>query len=53
MSIYDLERLMINHKRSGSRSLVTDIELLIALYDKSGSKRIALLDFQAMVQNPH
>ena len=49
MSIYDLERLLINHKRSGVRSLVTDIELLIALYDKTGSKRITLWDFQAMV----
>jgi len=53
ISIYDLERLMINHKRSGSRSLVSDIELLIALYDRTGSKRIFPLDFLAMIQNPH
>ena len=49
LSIYDLERLLINHKRSGVRSLTTDIELLIALYDKTGSKRITLCDFEAIV----
>lgn len=34
ISIYDIEKLLINHKRCGSRSLVSDVELLILLYDK-------------------
>jgi Ca2+-binding EF-hand superfamily protein len=45
ISIYDLEKLLINHKRGGSRSLVSDIELLIALYDKTQNKHIRLNDF--------
>ena len=46
ISVFDLEKLIINHKRSGSRSLVSDIDLLIALYDKTGTKRVGLWDFQ-------
>lgn len=34
ISIYDLEKLLINHVRGGSRSLVSDLELLISFYDK-------------------
>lgn len=46
--MYDLERLLINHKRSSARSLTTDIELLIGLYDRTGSRRITIYDFEAM-----
>jgi len=45
ISVYDLEKLLINHKRCGSRSLVSEIELLIAFYDRSGTKQIRLPDF--------
>ncbi len=44
ISVYDLERLLINHKRGGSRSLVSDIELLVALYARE-NKKIKLVDF--------
>ena len=50
ISLYDLEKLLINHKRGGSRSLVSDIELLIAFYDKSGNKQIRLFDFKQEIQ---
>jgi len=46
ISLYDLEKLLINHKRGGSRSLVSDIELLISFYDKSKNKQIRLFDFK-------
>lgn len=46
ISVFDLEKLIINHRRSGSRSLISDIDLLIALFDKSGAKRIGVWDFQ-------
>lgn len=37
LGVFDVERLLINHKRSSSnRSLVSDIELLIQMYDKQG-----------------
>ena len=47
ISVYDIEKLLVNNKRSSqSRSLVTDIELIIAMYDRSGqSRRILLEDF--------
>lgn len=50
ISVYDLEKLLINHKRCGSRSLVSDIELLISFYDKSGNKQIRLYDFSNEIQ---
>ena len=46
ISIYDLEKLLINHKRCGSRSLVSDVELLISFYDMSNCKQIRLHDFK-------
>jgi Ca2+-binding EF-hand superfamily protein len=49
ISIYDLEKLLINHKRCGSRSLVSDVELLITFYDKSNCKQIRLYDFKEQI----
>jgi Ca2+-binding EF-hand superfamily protein len=46
LSIYDIERLIIEYKKSGSRTLIEDVELLFAMYDKSGSGRINLFDFR-------
>lgn len=45
IGVFDIERLLINHKRSGtSRSLVSDIELIIQMYDRSGQSRRILVD---------
>lgn len=45
VSVFDIEKLLINHKRN-TRALTNDIELLIAMYDRSGqSSRILLKDF--------
>ena len=45
LSVYDLEKLVINQKRGGSRSIVEEIELLIAMYDRSGYGKISFVDF--------
>ena len=46
ITIYDLERLIMNQKKSGSRSLIDDIELLVNMYDRSGYRKINFADFQ-------
>ena len=45
ITIYDLERLIINQKKSGSRSIVEEIELLINMYDRTGFQKICYIDF--------
>jgi len=45
ISVYDLERLIIEHKKGGSRSLVEEIELVIAMYDRTGYHKITFKDF--------
>ena len=45
ISVYDLERLIIEHKKGGSRSIVEEIELVIAMYDKTGYHKISFSDF--------
>ena len=39
------EKLIIEHKKSGSRTLVDDIELVITMYDMSGYGNIQYVDF--------
>ena len=46
MSIYDLERLVIKQRKGGSRSIVEEIELLVAMYDRAGYGKISFVDFQ-------
>ena len=46
LTVYDLEKLIIEQKRGGSRTLVDEIELLIGMYDRSGYKKINFVDFQ-------
>uniref|UniRef100_A0A7S3MHN6 EF-hand domain-containing protein n=1 Tax=Favella ehrenbergii TaxID=182087 RepID=A0A7S3MHN6_9SPIT len=46
ITVYDLERLIIEQKRGGSRSLVDEIELLINMYDRTGFHKICYIDFQ-------
>jgi len=43
-----LECFLIEHRRGGSRSLVTDTELLISLYERqqNGARAISLLMFE-------
>ena len=47
VTVYDLEKLIMEQKKSGSRSLIGDIELLINLYDRTGYHKISLSDFQS------
>ena len=37
---------MIEQKKGGSRTIVDEAELLIALYDRSGFGKISFVDFQ-------
>ena len=46
LSIYDVEKLIIDYKKSGSRTLIEDVELLFAMYDKRASGRINFFDFR-------
>ena len=46
IGVYDLEKMIIEHKRGGSRNLVTDIQLLIEMYDRCGCQRISSADFE-------
>jgi Ca2+-binding EF-hand superfamily protein len=46
VSVYDIEKLVISNRRCNSATLVADIELVIAMFDRSGqSRRILLQDF--------
>ena len=45
VTVYDLEKLVMNQKKGGSRSIVEDIELLVAMYDRSGYGKINYIDF--------
>ena len=40
-----MERLIIKHKKGGSRSIIEEIELVIAMYDKTGYHKITFADF--------
>ena len=40
ITVYDLEKMIMQMKKSGSRSLLDDIELLINLYDRTGYRKI-------------
>jgi len=44
LTVYDLERLIFPH--SSPSSLISDIELLINVYDRSNLRRICYIDFQ-------
>ena len=46
LTIYDLEKLVIQQKRGGSRNIVEEVELLVALYDRSGYGKVSFVDFQ-------
>ena len=46
LTVYDLEKLVMIQKKGGSRSIVEDIELLIAMYDREGFGKISYVDFQ-------
>lgn len=46
LTVYDLEKLVIQQKKGGSRSIVDEIELLIAMFDRTGYGKINFIDFQ-------
>ena len=45
LSVYDIERIILQQRKGGSRSIVEDIDLLVAMYDRSGSGKIQYIDF--------
>lgn len=45
LSVFDLEDVLIDLKRSKSSDLHNDVELLLFKYDKSGDRRITYLEF--------
>ena len=49
ISSYDLERILIEHKKGGSRSIVEEVELLMAMYDLTGYHKITFGDFSAQL----
>lgn len=46
ISIYDIEKLIIEHKKCGSRTLMEEVELLMQMYDRGGANRINFFDFK-------
>ena len=36
---------MINQRKGGSRNIVEEIDLLVALYDRSGYGKVSFVDF--------
>ena len=46
LSVYDIEKLIMEYRKCGSRSLMDDVELLFQMYDKSGSNKINFFDFK-------
>jgi Ca2+-binding EF-hand superfamily protein len=46
LSVYDIEKLIMEYRKCGSRSLMEDVELLFQMYDKSGSNKINFFDFK-------
>lgn len=49
ISIFDIEKLIIEHKKSGSRTLVDDVDLLIQMYDRTSYQRIVYVDFSSQL----
>jgi len=47
MSQYDLEKIIMDHKRSGNRNLPKEVVMLIKLYDKKDCKKLTYQDFNA------
>ena len=46
LSSYDLEKLVIEQRKSGSRTIVDEIDLLVAMYDRSVYGNINYADFE-------
>ena len=44
--MYDLEKLVIQQRKGGSRNIVEEIELLVAMFDRTGYGKISFIDFQ-------
>lgn len=42
--VYDIERLLKTSKLGG-KSLVNDVELVVSVFDRSGTRVVSLLDF--------
>lgn len=47
VGVYDVERLLATHTKVGQRaSLISDIELMVGAFNRSGAQGITLCDFK-------
>ena len=46
LTSYDIEKLVIEQRKSGSRTIVDEIDLLVAMYDRSCYGKINFADFE-------
>ena len=46
LTVFDLEKIVIKQRKGGARSIVEEIELLVAMFDRSHSSKISFIDFQ-------
>ena len=44
--MFDLEKIIIKQRKGGARNIVEEIELLVAVFDRSGQGKISFVDFQ-------
>lgn len=45
LSVYDLEDILVEHKRSRQSEVIGDVEVLMSIYDKQRERRIYFRDF--------
>jgi Ca2+-binding EF-hand superfamily protein len=45
LNIYDIEDIIMEHKRTRSSELMNEVELILSKYDRSGNRRISYLEF--------
>ena len=45
LTVFDLEKLVVKQRKGGARSIVEEIELLVAMFDRSGYGKITYIDF--------
>ena len=46
LTSYDMEKLIIEQRKSGSRTIVDEIDLLVAMYDRGCYGKINFADFE-------
>ena len=46
LTVFDLERIIIDQRKGGAHNIVEEIELLVAIFDRSKQGKITFVDFQ-------